>query len=291
MTRSAAPPGTPPWTAVADDAVPLGGAWLRAELAAAGLDRLVIGLSGGIDSAVTALWAARAIGAERLVLAAMPYGLVAPALFAPSAPDSLADARRVVEETPAVDSRVLDIAPVVDAVAAGTGLAAALDQAPDDPDLRRDLGNVKARVRAVHLRYLANRLSGLVLGTENRTEHLLGHFTVGGDEESDLELLSPYLKSQVRTLASRLGVPAAIVAKAPSADLFAGQTDEGELGYSYADADAVLFATGGDAARRPEALALGVPAAVVDRVLARVARTAFKRRPKPTFPGALAGAP
>ena len=260
-----------------------GAAWLDAQLAASRQRCFVIGLSGGIDRAVTALWAARAVGPSRLILASLPYGLRALSRFPASHPDSLIDARAVAARVPDARFYVFDIAAAVDAIAEGTGLATALEGTPDDATLRRDLGNIKARIRAVHLRYLANRHEGLVLGTENRTEHLLGYFTIGGDEESDLELLSPFFKREVRALARELGVPRAVLDKAPSADLFVGQSDEAELGYTYDAADAVLALTEGDSSRRALALQAGLPVDVVDRVLGRVAATAFKRQRKPEF--------
>lgn len=264
-------------------AVRQGAAWLDAQLASSRQRCLVIGLSGGIDSAVTALWAASAVGQSRVVLVSLPYGLRAPSRFPASHKASVTDADAVAARVPDARLERFDIAPTVDAIAEGTGLAAALLAAPDDRDLHRDLGNVKARVRAVHLRYLANHHRGLVLGTENRTEHLLGYFTIGGDEESDLEILSPFLKRDVRALARELGVPQSVLDKAPSADLFAGQTDEGELGYSYADADAVLALTDGERSRRDTAIESGLSAEVVDQVLGRVEATDFKRRAKPEF--------
>lgn len=261
-----------------------GSAWLRERLHAAGRTRVVIGLSGGVDSAVTASWAARALGNEVLILVAMPYGLLARGSFAPSAHDSLAHARLIIRQLPGVDYRELDIAAPVDAEAAVVGLAADLRRASDDLQPQAALANVKARIRAVTLRYFANRFDALLLGTENKTEHYLGYFTIGGDEESDLELLGNYLKGEVRELARALGVPSVIVQKPPSADLWAGQTDEGELGFTYREADHVLHATrcstevSADAAARCLA-----DADVVDRVLSRVRATEFKRGGKPVF--------
>lgn len=262
-----------------------GAAWLRAQLAAAGRRRVVLGLSGGIDSAVAALWAARALGADNVTAVSMPYGLLHRATFAPSAAASLEDARRVAACLPGADHRELDIAATVDAEAAATGLAAELTRSPEEPGLRLALANLKARVRAVRLRYFANSLDALLLGTENKSEQFLGYFTIGGDEESDLELLSNYFKAEVIQLARALGVPEDIVTKAPSADLWTGQTDEAELGFSYRDADHVLHLTGctteltGDPATRCR-----VDREVAARVLERVKATAFKRAPKPVFP-------
>ena len=260
-----------------------GDAWLAGQLASSRQTCFVIGLSGGIDSAVTALWAVRAMGQSRVMLASLPYGLRGPCRFPASHPASVTDAMAVAAMVPEAPFHVFDIAPAVDSIAEGTGLAAELLARPEDAASYRDLGNIKARVRAVHLRYLANHHQGLVLGTENRTEHLLGYFTIGGDEESDLELLSPFLKRDVRALAMELGVPQAVLDKEPSADLFVGQTDEGELGYAYADADEVLARTGGERSRRAAAVESGIAAEVVDLVLSRVEATEFKRQRKPEF--------
>lgn len=262
-----------------------GSRWLRERLQSTGLARLVIGLSGGIDSAVTATWAARALGNETLILVAMPYALLAPGLFAASARDSLTHARLVAAQLPGVDYRELDIALTVDAEAETNGLAADLRGAPTDPRLQSALANVKARVRAVRLRYFANRHDALLLGTENKTEHYLGYFTIGGDEESDVELLGNYLKSEVVRLASALDVPREVIEKRPSADLWTGQSDEGELGFTYRDADHVLYVTGGRAELSSDASArCRADIDTVDRVLSRVRATAFKRAPKPVFP-------
>jgi NAD+ synthase len=270
-----------------------GSQWLRRALEASGQARFVLGLSGGLDSAVTALWACRAVGADRVTLVAMPYGLLAPSRFSPSTPDSLVDAEAVASLVPGAAFHALDIAPTVDAEAESTGLAGELEATPTDPMLRVCLGNIKARVRAVRLRYLGNRDAGLVLGTENRSEHWLGYFTLGGDEESALEVLSEYSKTEVRLLADCLGVPRSIRAKQPSADLWHGQSDEGELGFTYAMADQVLGAwdwtdPATEAPAETTALAMGVPPEVIRRVIAQVRRTDFKRAPKPVFPRASA---
>lgn len=262
-----------------------GGEWLRQQLALAGRHRVVIGLSGGIDSAVVALWAARALGVEAVTAVSMPYGLLAPAAFAPSAEESLHDARLLAARIPGTDYRELDVAPTVDAESTTTGLLAELRQTPESPLLRLALANLKARIRAVRLRYFANRLDALLLGTENKSEHYLGYFTIGGDEESDLELLSNYFKAEVRQLAVALDAPSEILTKAPSADLWSGQTDETELGFTYRDADHVLHLTGCSPEMSDDAAAqCRVDRAVAARVLDRVRATAFKRAPKPIFP-------
>ena len=154
-----------------------GNAWLLEQLEAARLERFVIGLSGGVDSAVCATWATRAVEAARVTVVAMPYGLLSPSRFPSSARESLVHARVVASSLPGIDYRELDIAPTVDAEAQSTGLADELERSPNDDALRLAFANVKARVRAVRLRYFANRLRGLLLGTENKTEHYLGYFT------------------------------------------------------------------------------------------------------------------
>lgn len=260
-------------------------AWLRARFAAAGLRRAVIGLSGGIDSAVTAFLAARALGEENLVLVSMPYGSVAGGRHAPSAPASLADAERVARRLPGAAWHTFDIAPAVDAVAETLGMHGRM--AEGTPAVVLAFGNVKARQRAVHLYAIANEAGdALVVGTENRTENLLGYFTLHGDAASDIEVLSPYLKTEVRQLALAAGVPDEIVFKHPSADLWPGQTDEDELGFTYRDADLVLrhvFPVGHEPVPDAPPPVEGVAEPVVRAVLRRVAATAWKRAAKPTF--------
>jgi NAD+ synthase len=266
-------------------------AWLKAHLASQGLKRVVLGLSGGIDSAVAAALAIRALGAENVRMIAMPYGLTDDGgSFSASTRESLEHAQLFASQFWNAELLVQDIAGTVKAEVLGSGLEAEFRASPDDPRLHLHLGNIKARVRAVRLRGHANRMGdALVMGTENMTENLLGYFTIGGDEESDIEVLSGYLKSEVRQLALAMEeVPMAITAKAPSADLWSGQTDEGELGFSYADADRVLsvaVSTGAIATADWSRLQVpGVDADVVRRVAARVQATQFKRDPKPTYP-------
>ena len=276
--------------------------FLRRYLEASGQQRFVTGLSGGIDSAVVAFLAARAVGVERILLVRMPYGLTATSAHPGSAPASLADAQRVVEALGDVPNVVVDVAPMVDAAAASLATAArSLQQwglrdcwAAGDSVSAPILGNLKARARAVVLRGIANQYQGLVLGTENFTEHMLGYFTIGGDEESDIEVLSPFVKQEVRTLARALGVPQPVIDKAPSADLWTGHTDEGELGVSYPEMDLVVLASRrlddptGPAAYDALPKTTGLPEPVVRRVLDRIRGTAFKRAAKPAFGGVFA---
>lgn len=274
-----------------------GARWLRSYLEDLEQERLVVCLSGGIDSATTAMWAARAVGPDRLILLSLPYGVEyadaeRPGDAAESVGLASAVADRLREDRGEPDYRVLDIASTVDREARDSGLQGAIERADDE---RAPLwyGNLKARVRAVRARTVANVEDALVLGTENRTEHLLGYFTVDGDEQSDLGLLRAYLKTEVRQLAEALGVPEEIRTRPPTAGLWRGQRDEKELGFSYGEADRVLQhlfdrTRSGSARTSPEQeLTItglpGVDPEVARRVLRQVQATAHKRRSTPFF--------
>jgi NAD+ synthase len=234
--------------------------FLRTTLAKAGYEKLVINLSGGVDSAVTTALALQAVGAPQLFVALQPYG----ALGA----QGVQSARLVITALQIPDEQVilLDIKPAVDAIAAQT-------VAPD----RIRLGNIMARVRMIYLFDLAKRLDALVCGTENRTEHYLGYYTRFGDSASDLEPIRGLYKTQVWALARALKLPQPIIEQAPTAGLWEGQTDEEELGYSYQAADEVLQYHLDDHLSLEEIVANGVPREIVDTVLTRVEQSAFKR--------------
>jgi NAD+ synthetase len=184
------------------------------------IGRAVVGLSGGVDSAVTAFLCARALGPENVYAFRLPY--------ATSSADSLADAQLVVDAT-GINCRTIEIAGAVDGY---------LQYEPDAGPRRR--GNVMARTRMVILFDQSAKLDALPIGTGNKTERLLGYFTWHADDTPPLNPIGDLFKTQVWALARHLGVPAALIDKAPSADLEAGQTDEGDLGITYAKADAIL---------------------------------------------------
>ncbi len=184
------------------------------------IGRAVVGLSGGVDSAVTAFLCARALGPENVHAIRMPY--------AASNPSSLSDARSVVEALGIVE-RTIEITAAVDGYL----------QFEPDADARRR-GNVMARVRMLILFDQSAKLDALPVGTGNKTERLLGYFTWHADDTPPVNPLGDLFKTQVWELARYLGVPQALVDKAPSADLEADQTDEGDLGITYARADAIL---------------------------------------------------
>ena len=187
----------------------------------AGYSKVVLGLSGGIDSALSAFLSARALGADNLLALRLPYRT--------SSSESLDHAQLVIEEL-GCSSKTIEITDAVDAI---------LEQSPDATPVRR--GNVMARVRMINVYDQSAAFPGLVVGTGNKTESLLGYSTIHGDGAFDFNPLADLYKAQVRQLAKELGVPEVIIEKAPSADLWAGQTDEDELGYSYEDMDQLLF--------------------------------------------------
>ena len=231
--------------------------FIRDELTRRGFAKAVVGVSGGVDSAVTALLAARALGPENVVGVRLPYRT--------SSPESLEHARLVIEKAGIVE-RTLDISAAVDGY---------LAHEPDADPARR--GNVMARVRMIALFDLSARHRAIPLGTGNKTERLFGYFTWHADDSPPVNPLGDLFKTQVWALARHIGVPEVIVGKPPSADLVVGQTDEGDFGISYAKADVILnwllFGY------TPDALAArGFDPAEVELVRRRLEGTHWKRR-------------
>ena len=194
--------------------------FLRDEMRRRNFERAVVGISGGVDSAVTAYLAQRALGADRVIGVRMPYRS--------SSPDSLAHAQLVIDAL-GIEARTLDVSAAVDAY---------LSNEPDADASRR--GNVMARMRMIALFDLSAKHHAIPLGTGNKTERLFGYFTWHADDSPPINPLGDLFKTQVWALARHLGVPDVIVGKAPSADLVVGQTDEGDFGISYPKADEIL---------------------------------------------------
>ncbi len=232
--------------------------FLREEIASAGLSRAVVGLSGGVDSAVSAALSARALGPDNVLALAMPCRA--------SSPDSLRDARAVAAAV-GIRLEVVDISPQVDAYFAG---------APDADSLRR--GNKMARERMSVLYDRSAAFGALVVGTSNKTELLLGYGTLFGDMASALNPLGDLYKTQVFELARHLRLPEAVITKAPSADLWEGQTDEQEMGFSYDAVDGLLHDLVERRLTDAELAAAGHDPAFVTRVRRMIIRSQFKRR-------------
>jgi NAD+ synthase len=257
----------PEWAFTAEAAAERCLTFIRHTVAEAGRPRLVVGLSGGIDSAVAAALAVRALDAAAV------RGLLLP--HATSAADSLADAAAVADHL-GITTETVEITSMVEAF---------LTDQPDADPLRR--GNVMARCRMIVLYDRSARDGALVLGTGNRSEDLLGYTTLHGDNACGLNPLGQLYKTEIRLLARWLGLPEVVLTKAPSADLWQGQSDEDELGFSYAEADEVLHALIDQGLGAEKVAALGHAPELVGRIADRVAAMAFKRLQPPmaVFPG------
>jgi NAD+ synthase (glutamine-hydrolysing) len=231
--------------------------FLRDELTRRGFAKVVVGVSGGVDSAVTAFLAARAFGPENVVGVRMPYRT--------SSPESLQHGQLVIDAL-GIEGRTVDISAAVDGY---------LQNEPDADPARR--GNVMARMRMITLFDLSAKYRAIPLGTGNKTERLFGYFTWHADDSPPINPLGDLFKTQVWALARHLGVPEVIVGKAPSADLVVGQTDEGDFGISYPKADELLnWMLSGYTA--DDLVARGFDAAETALVRKRLETTHWKRR-------------
>lgn len=235
--------------------------FIKSELNRVGFKRAVIGLSGGIDSALSCVLAAEAIGKENVLAVRMPYKA--------SSQDSLDHAQIVIEKF-GVQSLTLPITEMADPLIA-------LD--PEMSKTRK--GNIMARCRMIVLYDQSESFGGLVIGTGNKTEILLGYSTIFGDSASAINPIGDLYKTQVRQLSRALGIPDEIVDKAPSADLWANQTDEDELGFTYEDVDKLFYLLIDQRYRVEECVEAGFDENFVRSVLRRVQRNQFKRMMPP----------
>lgn len=231
--------------------------FIRSEITRVGFEHAVLGLSGGLDSTLACYLAAEALGPQNVLAVCMPYQS--------SAPESLAHARLVIDAL-GVQSIVLPITEMVDPLFA---------RFPQMSNVR--LGNVMARARMIILYDQSEEFRGLVVGTGNKTEILLGYTTLYGDSACALNPLGDLYKTQVRQLSKALGVPEVILQKPPSADLWLGQTDEGELGFTYAEVDRLLYLLVDQRYSPEECVAAGFSESFVKRVVERIHRSHFKR--------------
>lgn len=264
MVEPAGPPGVPSELAI-DGAIArrIISEFIRGQLRQAGFERALVGLSGGIDSSLVAYLVSEAIGPERVLGVLMPYRT--------SDPASRADAEEVVGRL-GIKSLVVDISAMVDAYFADPSRS-------DATAVRR--GNYMARTRMAVLYDQSVTWGGLVVGTGNKTETLIGYTTIYGDNASAFNPIGDLYKTQVRQLAAEIGVPARIIAKAPSADLWPGQTDEEEGGFSYAEIDRLLFWMIDKRRDEDDLAAMGFDPAFIERVARMVATSEYKRQVAP----------
>ena len=231
--------------------------FIHSETTRAGYDRAVVGLSGGVDSALTCALAAEALGPENVLAVRMPY--------ATSTAESLEHAELVIKMT-GVQDKTLPISDAANVL---------LDDIPQDQQVRR--GNIMARMRMIVLFDQSADFQGLVMGTGNKTEMLLGYTTQFGDAAAAISPLGDLYKTQVRQLAIEMGVPDVILEKPPSADLWIGQTDEGELGFTYEEVDRLLYLLV-DRRHSPEdCVEAGFDRQFADAVVELMRRNHFKR--------------
>ena len=232
--------------------------FIRDELSKAGFARVVVGLSGGIDSAVSCVFAARALGPENVRAILMPYKT--------SSQESLTDAQAVVDQFH-IESETVDITRIVDGY---------FGFQPEASSLRR--GNAMARARMIVLFDKSMEHRALVLGTSNKTELLLGYGTLYGDMASAINPIGDLYKTDIFQLAAYLKVPESILMKKPTADLWAGQSDEEELGFTYAAVDELLHELI-DRRSLPEKLVqTGFDETFVHKIVRKIQGSQFKRR-------------
>jgi NAD+ synthase len=231
--------------------------FIREEVRRAGFDKAIVGLSGGIDSSLVAYLAAEALGPDHVLGVRMPYKT--------SAQES-SDHGGLVIEALGIQHETVEITAMVDPLFA---------LYPDMTRLRT--GNIMARQRMIVLFDRSASFQGLVIGTSNKTESLLGYTTQFGDNAAAIQPIGDLYKYQVRQLSRAMGVPQVIIDKAPSADLWPGQTDETELGYTYDDADQLLYLLVDRRYKLEEAIEAGFNRAFAETLWKRVRQMHYKR--------------
>lgn len=231
--------------------------FIKSEIRRSGLTRAIIGISGGIDSALVAYLAAEALGAENVLGVRMPYRS--------SSQESLDHAALVIEAL-GLPHKTIPITAMAEAL---------IEQFPAMSPTRK--GNIMARCRMVTLYDQSEDFHGLVIGTGNKTEILLGYSTLYGDGAHAINPIGDLYKAQVRQLSRALGLPLPIIEKAPSADLWAGQTDEQELGFTYEEADKLLYLLVDQRFSPAECVEAGFAPSLVETVTRRIRRNHFKR--------------
>jgi len=231
--------------------------FIHTEITRVGFLRAVIALSGGVDSSLSCYLATEALGPENVLAIRMPYKS--------SSQDSLEHAQLVIDDT-GIQSLTAPITDMVDPL---------FEQFPDGDRIRR--GNALARARMIVLYDQSAAFGGLVVGSGNKTEIMLGYTTLYGDSACALNPLGDLYKTQVRQLAAAVGVPDVIVSKPPTADLWQGQTDEGELGFTYDEVDRLLYMLVDERYHPEECITAGFEQEFVHDVVNRIRRAHFKR--------------
>jgi len=231
--------------------------FIRSEITRAGFSRALVGLSGGLDSAVACALAVDALGSANVLAVSMPYKT--------SSPDSVEDARIVAEKL-GVPLETFDITDMVEPL---------FRRDPQISNIRK--GNILARARMIVLYDQSEIWKGLVVGTGNKTEILLGYTTLWGDMAAAINPLGDLYKTQLRQLALALDLPASVLSKPPSADLWVGQTDEAEMGLKYDEVDRLLYLLVDQRCTPEECVEAGFDRAYVDKVMTRMRRNHFKR--------------
>jgi NAD+ synthase len=235
--------------------------FIKSELNRVGFTRAIINLSGGLDSALSCALAAEALGPENVLALRLPYRT--------SSPDSLEHAQLVIDKFK-VRSETIEITNMVDPL---------IEHDPDMSNTRK--GNIMARSRMIVLYDQSEAFKALPIGTSNKTEILLGYSTMWGDMASAINPIGDLYKTQARQLSRALEIPAVIVDKPPSADLWVGQTDEGELGFTYEQVDQLLFLLVDQRYSAQDCIEDGFDEKFVHSVLTRVRRNQFKRMMPP----------
>ena len=235
--------------------------FVKSEVMRVGFTRAVINLSGGLDSALSCVLVAHALGAENVLALRLPYRT--------SSPDSLEHAQLMIDQFK-VQSETIDITDMVDPL---------IERDSKMSNTRR--GNIMARARMIVMYDQSEAFKGLPIGTSNKTEILLGYTTLWGDMAAALNPIGDLYKTQVRQLSHALGIPSAIIDKAPSADLWVGQTDEGELGFTYEEVDKLLHLLIDQRFSPQECVEEGFDETFVSLVITRVRRNQFKRMMPP----------
>lgn len=235
--------------------------FIKSEVTRAGFSRAIINLSGGLDSALSCALAVEALGADNVMALRLPYRT--------SSPDSLEHAQLMIDQF-RVKSETIDISDMVDPL---------IQRDPNITNVRK--GNIMARARMIVLYDQSEVFKALPIGTSNKTEILLGYSTQWGDAASAINPIGDLYKTQARQLSRALNIPAPIIDKAPSADLWEGQTDEGELGFTYEEVDKLLYLLVDQRYSPQECMDAGFDQKFVDVVVRRIRRNQFKRMQPP----------